>query len=194
MTDSPVTTFGVTRAVLDPEKPHLMWVLIQSGHETPGDYVARLWYTLDESNPQDWRNSGRALAHFDCREIEGSPEDEQFTTIVTGLKANGCEFGLPFHLGANMISERPDETQMTFFVEVCHEVDKEDEAANAELVESFTKAMEEDSLPESEPSDDEDGRYSQLSGKIKVVGGACTDEWHKGEQTTICPTCDEPPF
>lgn len=176
MTDSPVAVFTVTRAVLDPEKPHLMWVLIQSSHPTPGDYVARLWYTLDQSNPQDWRNPMRALAHFDCAEIEGSPKDEQFTTIVTGLKANGFEFGLPFHLGANMVAVKGlDQTQMTFFVEFCHEVEDEEE----DVLDSLSDEELEGTLAKifNEASDDD-----------------CVDEWHAGDQTTACPSCAKPPF
>ena len=171
-----VTTFSVTRAVLDPEKPHLMWVLIK-GDAMPGDYVARLWYTLDGSNPQDWRNNGRALAHFDCREIEGSPADEQYTTIVTGLKANGCEFGLPFHLGANIVAQTGiDQTAMTFFVEFCQETDED------ELHDELQNLLDETSDAEPLPSMDE-------------VTIDCEDEWHELEfQTTACPACNATPF
>ena len=142
----------------------------------------------DGSNPQDWRNQGRALAHFDCREIEGSPADEQFTTIVTGLKANNMEFGLPFHLGANMVALKGlDERQMTFFVEACHEVEENEDEIDAELAESFAKAVAET------PTCDDD-RFSDLMGKVEIDNSDCADPWHDGDQTTACPSCAMPPF
>jgi hypothetical protein len=113
-------TFDVDRAMWDPEKPHLMWVLVKSTGKSEGEYAARLWFTTDGSNPQDWRNENRRLALLDAREMDDAPEDEPHTTVITGLLANEMPYGLPWDAA---IQEIPKDEELLLFVECCQETD-----------------------------------------------------------------------
>lgn len=115
-------TFDVQQAMWDPEKPHLLWVLVKSTEDVDGEYVARLWWTADGSNPQDFRNERRQLATFDVREMDEAPNDVPTTTIITGLLANRQPFGLPWDAALQGV-EKGDE--LLLYVEFCQEMEVE---------------------------------------------------------------------
>ena len=138
---SPVA-FAVQQAIYDPEKPHLLWVLIASTDEEPNtEYAARLWITTDGSNPQDWRNPKRQLAQLDTREMDGAPEDEPFTTIITGLRANRLAFGLPVHTEIMKI-DHESQAEIVFYVECCQETEQDEQTAESELLDALNETDE----------------------------------------------------
>jgi hypothetical protein len=171
-------TFDVVQSVWDENKPHLLWVVVQSSHETGGEYAARLWFTLDGSNPQDWRNEKRELAKFDCCEMDGAPEDVPTTTIVTGLRATRLAFGLPWCAAIQGI-EKGD--KINLFVEFCQEVNED-----GKLEPLTPTAINENTLmcppPESEQLDAFETQLAEL---------LCEDPWHKTDSplTKNCPLC-----
>lgn len=171
-------TFDVVQTVWDENKPDLLWVVIQSSHETGGEYAARLWFTKDGSNPQDWRNEARDLARFDAREMDGAPEEVAVTTIVTGLRASRMAFGLPWAAAAQEIKKGD---QLNLFIEFCQEVDED---GKFEPLEPMT--INENTLmcppDEGEQLDAFETQLAELM---------CEDPWHKTDSplSKACPLC-----
>lgn len=116
-----MVTFDVDKAIWDPGKPHLLWVLVKSQGKADGEYAARLWWTKDGSNPQDFRNEKRQLATLDANEMDDAPENAEVTTIITGLQANEMPYGLPWDAALQGI-EKNDQLQL--YVEFCQETDE----------------------------------------------------------------------
>lgn len=116
-----MVTFDVDGAVWDEHKPHLLWVLVKSQGRADGEFAARLWWTKDGSNPQDFRNESRKLATLDVREMDDAPEGVDVTTIITGLEANEMPYGLPWDAALQGVS-KGDELQL--YVEFCQETDE----------------------------------------------------------------------
>jgi len=118
---STAVQFDVDRAMWDPEKPHLMWVLVKSNIDADGEYVARIWWTKDGSNPQDFRNRLRQLATLDVREMDDAPDNVPTTTIITGLRANRQAFGLPWDATLQGITK---DDELLLYVEFCQELEE----------------------------------------------------------------------
>lgn len=117
--------FDVDQIFWDPEKPHLLWVLVKSNGEADGEYAARIWWTSDGSNPQDFRNENRRLAMLDAREMEDAPDDEPHTTVITGLKANQMPYGFPWDGALQEVSKEKG-TELLLYVEYCQEPEVEE--------------------------------------------------------------------
>lgn len=176
-------TFDVVQSVWDEKRPDLLWVVIQSSHETGGEYAARLWFTKDNSNPQDWRNESRELAKFDCAEMDGAPDDVPTTCIVTGLRASRLAFGLPWAAAEQGIVKGD---QLNLYIEVCQEPNAEGYmeppspvAINEELMDPSALMCPPD---EAEQLDEFETKLAEL---------VCDDPWHTTDTplTKACPLC-----
>jgi hypothetical protein len=169
--------FDVVQSVWDENNDDLLWVVIQSSVETGGEYACRLWFTLDGSNPQDWRNEKRELAKFDCSEMDGAPEDIPTTTIVTGVRASRHAFGLPWCATAQGI-EKDQKQQINLFVEFCQEVDEENQ------LEPMPAPIEPGECSPQIP-------YDESAPSAQLAQILCDDPWHLADTplTDSCPLC-----
>lgn len=99
MSEQTLPTFRILQACWDPDEieqkgadgAEVMWVVVQSEDEVEGEFIARLWFSVEHDDP-----TKGTLAEFDPRALDDAPEDAEPTTVLRGLKANRCAFGIPW--------------------------------------------------------------------------------------------------
>lgn len=121
MPPKPTPTFTVSGAVWDEHADGLMWIVIVSTEEVPGNYAVRVWWNYEgQGYPSDEDNEHRKLCEFDPAYLDGSVGAEP-TTVLQGFLANRCQFGCPW-LAASQGVGRPksgeDEPQLLFWLQV----------------------------------------------------------------------------
>lgn len=125
MPPKPTPTFTVAGAVWDEQVTDLMWIVIVSTEEIPGDYAVRIWWNYDgQGYPADENNECRKLCEFDPAQLVAVPDAADATTVLKGLRANRCQFGCPWLAGTQGV-ERPqpgeEEPKLLFWLQVVPE-------------------------------------------------------------------------
>lgn len=176
-----MVAWDVVQAMWDENKTGLMWVVIKSDRETEGEYAARLWFTDDGTNPQDWRNENRRLAQLDPAEMDGAPKDADVTTTITGLRANQCAFGFPWSAEAQDVKQN---AQLNLFVECCEELTDGTKLQQLPPPIDSHASMEPVASLFPQPHNEE-------SPTAQLASVLCEDPWHDTDVplSPACPMC-----